>query len=147
MKRIFSICLTLALVACATEQQIEFDENRAIWQDAELAHYRYQLNFLCFCSFFESMPLVIEVQDEKIVSLEPFGGDAITEDDRRYFEENGTIDQIFTRLEAAIREDPDYFEARYSLEYGFPTYIRVDYSKEFGDDEFTLIISEFEVLP
>lgn len=146
MKKIFLICLTLALGACATQQEGELQENKAKWEDAGISHYRYHLNWSCFCSFFESMPLVIEVQDGEIISLEPFGGDPITAGDRQYFEENGSIDQIFTKLEADIRQDPDYFEVRYDQTYGFPTYVSVDYSTKFGDDEFSLNITDFEVL-
>jgi len=69
------------------------------------------------------MPLVIEVQDDEIVYMEPFSGGALNANDREYFEENGTIDQIFTRLEADISQGPDYLEVSYSPIYGFPTHI------------------------
>lgn len=147
MKKIFLIFITLALGACSSPQQSELYENRTKWQNAGLSHYRYQLGWSCFCSFFENMPLVIEVQDGEMISMESFSGGALIANDRQYFEENGTIDQIFTKLEADLRQDPDYFEVRYDQTYGFPTYVSVDYSTKFGDDDFSLVITDFEVLP
>jgi len=41
MKKIFLICLTLALGACSILRQDELEKNRAKWQDAGLSHYRY----------------------------------------------------------------------------------------------------------
>jgi hypothetical protein len=93
------------------------------------------------------MPLVIEVQDDEVVSMEFQNGKAIRPEDRTFFESNATIDRIFASLENTLGDRPDYFSAEYHEIYGFPAQVRVDYDRSITDDEHTLIVSNFEVLP
>lgn len=67
--------------------------------------------------------------------------------DRKSFEANATIDRIFARFRADLWKNPDEVFVDYDQTYGFPTQVRIDYSKDFGEDDFSLIVSDFEVLP
>lgn len=102
---------------------------------------------MCLCSFFEDMPLMIEVLDGEVVSMEYQSGNPIKPDERKSFEAIATIDRIFARLRTDFWKNPDEVFVDYDQTYGFPTQVRIDYSKDFGEDAFSLIVSDFEVLP
>ena len=147
MKRILFLFLALVFTACSILRQGELDKNKAKWQEAEILHYRYHFDWICFCSFGQDMPLVIEVQNGEVVSMKFFSGKTPNETERVLFESIGTIDSIFTMLEQRISARPDYFAAEYDETYGFPVEVRVDGDRRITDDESTFLVSNFEVLP
>ena len=67
MKKILLLVLSLLLVACSTAS--EYDQNLNKWQDADVAHYQFDLFIGCFCPFRDMMPLTIEVQNGEVVSI------------------------------------------------------------------------------
>ena len=147
MKKALLLLLALMLSACSIEWQADLARNRAKWNEANISHYRYHLDLRCLCSFFEDMPLVIEVLDGEVVSMEFQSGNPIKQADRKSFEAIATIDRIFARLREDFWKNPDEVFVDYDQTYGFPTQIRIDYSKDFGEDDFSLIVSDFEALP
>lgn len=147
MKKALLLLLALVLSACSNEWQADLSMNRAKWNEANISHYRYHLYLMCLCSFFEDMPLVIEVLNGKVVSMEFQSGNLIKRGDRKSFEANATIARIFARLQTDFWKNPDEVFVDYDQTYGFPTQVRIDYSKDFGEDDFSLIVSDFEVLP
>src|SRR5215213_3419819 len=74
MKKLILIVMTLILAACASANalgnQSEIEQNREKWQNAGISHYRYHLAISCFCVFTQDMPLILEVRDGKVVSME-----------------------------------------------------------------------------
>jgi hypothetical protein len=93
------------------------------------------------------MPLVVEVQDGKVISMEYQSGNAIDASSRDLFEKYATIDRIFSELETNINGKADEFTVTYDPTYGFPTKINVDFIKKAVDDELALTVSNFEKLP
>lgn len=153
MKKLLFLFLTLALAACtargnALGNQSEFEQNKAKWENASISHYRYHLSITCFCIFSQDMPLVIEVRDGKVVSMEFQNGNPIDPESRKLFEKYATIDQIFSELEADLNGAADEVTiASYDQTYGFPTEVTIDFVKEATDDELYLSLSSFEKLP
>jgi len=152
MKKLLFIFLTLALAACsavgnAMGSQSEIEQNREKWQNANISHYRYHLSITCFCVFSQDMPLVIEVQDGEVVSMEFQSGNEIDASSRELFEKYATIDRLFTELEADINGAADEVTVKYDPTYGFPTEVTIDFVKEATDDELYLSLSNFEALP
>jgi len=145
------------LAACSTgaqavgdptqESQSEIERNKEKWQDANITHYRFNLNISCFCVFTQDMPLVIEVMDGEVVSMEYQNGNPIDATNREFFERFSTIDRIFSELEADLAGAADEVTVTYDPTYGFPVEVTIDYVKEATDDELYLTISDFEVLP
>jgi hypothetical protein len=125
----------------------DFDRAREKWQEADASHYRYNLNLSCFCAFNENMPLVIEVQDGDVVSMEYQNGNEIEEVNLEQFQKYDTIDDIFAELEKALNGEADKVTVSYDETYGFPTQIDIDFIEEAIDDELYLTVSDFEVLP
>jgi hypothetical protein len=143
--------MALVLSACAAAavsgSQTEVGQNKEKWQDANISHYRYNLHISCFCIFVENMPLVIEVQDGEVVSMEFQNGNEIDPSLLELFNKYATIDRLFAELEAGLNGAADKVTVEYDATYGFPTKAEIDVEEMAIDDELYLTISDFEVLP
>jgi hypothetical protein len=152
MKKLLLVLMTLVLAACsavagATGTQSEFEQNKEKWQDANISHYRYNLHISCFCVFVENMPLVIEVQDGEVVSMEFQNGSEIDPSLLELFEKYATIDRVFAEVEAGLNGAADNVVVKYDPTYGFPTEVTIDVEEQAADDELYLTLSSFEELP
>ena len=152
MKKLLFIftLMTIVLSACAAAavsgSQTEIGQNKEKWQNANISHYRYHLHLSCFCVFVENMPLVIEVQDGKVVSMEFHNGKEIDPSLMELFGKYQTIDLVFAELEAGLNGAADEVTVKYDPTYGFPTEATIDVVEEAIDDELYLTISNFEEL-
>jgi hypothetical protein len=153
MKKLLLVLMTLVLAACsavagAAGNQSEIEQNKEKWQNANVPHYRYNLHISCFCIFVENMPLIIEVQDGEVVSMEFENGaeidPAIGQD---LFDKYATIDRIFAEVDAGLNGAADNVIVKYDPTYGFPTEVTIDVEEQAADDELYLTISNFEELP
>ena len=147
MRKLLLTFIVLALAACSMGNQTEIEGNQEKWRDANISHYRFNLSIGCFCVFSQDMPLVIEVMDGKVVSMEYQSGNAIDATSREFFDKFTTIDWIFSELEADLAGAADEVTAAYDPTYGFPVDVTIDYVKEAIDDELYLTVSGFEALP
>lgn len=153
MRKLLFIVIALILAGCAAigsqalGSQSEIEQNREKWQDANISHYRYQLFISCFCVFNEDMPLVIEVQDGKVLSLEYQNGNPIDPSLLELFERYATIDRVFAEVEAGLNGAADNVVVKYEPTYGFPTEVTIDVEQQAADDELYLTLSSFEALP
>ena len=153
MKKLLLVLMTLVLAACsavpsAAGNQSDIEQNQEKWQNANISHYRYSLNISCFCIFVENMPLVIEVQDGEVVSMEFQNGAEIDPSLRQdLFDKYATIDGLFAELETDLNGAADKVTIEYDETYGYPTKADIDFVEEAIDDELYLSISNFEALP
>ena len=85
MKKLLFVFLAFALAACSAGSQTEIERNQQKWQEADVSHYRFNLFIGCFCIFTQDMPLVIEVQNGEVVSMEYQNGNEIDANGREYF--------------------------------------------------------------
>lgn len=149
MKKLLFLLMTLILASCTVAGNAlgsEIEQNQEKWQDANISHYRYHLSITCFCVFSQDMPLIVEVQDGKVVSMEFQNGNPIDPGSRELFEKYATIDRLFTELEADLNGAADEVTAKYDATYGFPTEVTIDFVKDATDDELYLNLSNFEKL-
>lgn len=149
MKKFILIMLSIVLTACSFGAKSEIARNQEKWKMAGITHYRYSLFVGCFCAFTQKMPLHIEVKDGEAVSMAFADGTLISPNDPDYelFVRYGTIDRLFTELEADLNGEADEVTVTYDSTYGFPQQINIDRIKLAMDDELSLTVSEFEVLP
>lgn len=151
MRKFSYIITALVLAACSLGNgaggQSEIEQNKEKWQDQGISNYRYQLFVGCFCAFRGDMPLIIEVQNGKTVSMEYQSGNEIDPTNREIFKKYETIDLIFAELEAGLNGAADEVTVKYDPTYGFPAEASIDAVKEAVDDELYLTVSNFEVLP
>jgi hypothetical protein len=92
------------------------------------------------------MPLIIEVQDGQVVSMEFASGNEIDSANREYFARFETIDKLFEQLQKDIGGEADEVVVTYNATYGFPEEVKIDYVLEATDDELWLTVSDFEAL-
>jgi hypothetical protein len=147
MRKLIFIFMALFLAACSMGSQTEIERNQEKWQAANVSHYRYNLFVGCFCVFSQDMPLVIEVKDGEVVSMEYQNENEIDATSRELFEKYATIDRIFSELEKDINGEADEVVVTYDPTYGFPAEINIDFIKDAIDDELGLTVSNFEKLP
>jgi hypothetical protein len=151
MKKLILIVMAFLLAACASANalggQSEIEQNPQKWQDAGISHYRYNLFISCFCVFTQDMPLIIEVQGGKVVSMELKSGKEIDPSLLELFQKYATIDRVFTELKADLNGAADEVMVKYDPTYGFPTEVTIDVEKQATDDELYLTLSDFEKLP
>lgn len=158
MKKLLLLVLALVLSACsavanADEPKSEVEVAREKWQAANISHYRFELFLSCFCVFNENMPLVIEVNNEEVVSMEYQNGNEIDPQLLELFNRYATIDKLFDGLESGFdfagddQGAADKVTVEYDATNGFPTKIDIDFVDEAIDDELYLTLSNFEVLP
>lgn len=148
MRKILFVLLAVLMTGCASlvgQASGEMSEQEK-WQDANISHYRYELAISCFCIFAQDMPLVIEVQDGEVVSMEYKSGKEIDASNLELFQRYDTIDKIFAELEKA-QSEAERVEVSYDETYGFPTQVTIDQAVQAADDELYLTISNFEALP
>lgn len=141
---ITTLILALTISACGTKS--ELDQNRARWDSAGVAHYTFKLTVSCFCPFAEIMPITVEVQDGKIVSMRDVNGEAVEGEFRQYIEEAATVEGLFTVAEENLA-NADQAEVTYDAQYGFPASITVDRIKMAVDDEISYYVRAFQILP
>jgi hypothetical protein len=149
MKKIMLLFLVLILTACSTGEVTEFSRNQTKWQDANISHYRFELNVGCFCAFRSQMPATVEVQGGEIVSITGADGNPILISDplNEYVLRFATIDRLFSELESDSFKEADKLTVTYDSTYGFPSEIFIDFIELAIDDELYLSASAFEPLP
>jgi hypothetical protein len=148
MRKILFILLAALLTGCAAlVGRAGSNNDQEKWQNANISHYRYELTIGCFCVFSQDMPLVIEVKDGQVVSMEYKSGKEIDAASREIFQRYETIDKIFAEIEKARTEGADTVTVTYDETYGFPKDVTIDFQQQAADEELYLTIANFEVLP
>ena len=138
------LILSLLLSACGAKT--ELGKNRDKWDAANIRHYTFELTVSCFCPFMEIMPIVVEVEDGKIVSMRDVNGQPVAGEFSQYIEEAATIEGLFALTEENL-SNPDKVEVTYDAQYGFPISIRVDRIEMAMDDEISYYVESFKALP
>jgi hypothetical protein len=148
MKKILLITLVFILAACSAGGS-EFSRNQKKWTDANIQHYRFELNISCFCAFRDQMPLKVEVQNGKVVSITAQDGSLVDSTDMNYefFLPYATIDKLFTELQADLDGKAATVAVKYDATLGFPTELNIDYDQQVADEELYLYASNLEKLP
>lgn len=132
-----------------SSQAGELDANLQKWRAQNVSHYRMNVNVGCFCPFRDRMPVTVEVQDGQVLSVTDSQGQPVAADDPvRAFgnEQLMTIEGVFAYTREAI-QTADKTEVSYDPALGFPVNLNIDRIELAIDDEMSVLISEFEVLP
>lgn len=150
------VALTVALTAAGcdspTVPPLEFVRRQALWAEREPDAYAFEILRSCFCGEQVTDTVTVTVRNGTVESrvfkatgipvedvLAQWGADieALFPD----------IDRMFTVLLETARQDPDVLEVRYHPTYAFPRLISADISRRIADEEFTLQVLGFRVLP
>lgn len=149
MKKLILLTLIVILTACSINPPAsEIQTNKTKWENAKIAHYRYNLSISCFCAFMDDMPLSIEVENGALISITTKNG-TIVDSSSAFYEmylPYSTIDRIFLNLEADLAGKADEVAVTYDPAYGYPTSISIDRIKEAVDDEVSYFVTDFEII-
>lgn len=137
------IVFTLVLAACGGKSDLA--KHRDQWEAQGISHYRFDLTIACFCPFSDIIPVRVEVQDGKIVSMLDTNGHPLRPEIQATFAAAGTIDNLFD-LAGENLTNADKVEITYDEQYGFPASISVDRIELAVDDEISYFVENFEVL-
>src|SRR5689334_3283800 len=142
LKRTTLALILVALAACSPAAGSDFTSNRQKWNDKHVTHYRFTLAVICFCAFSDQMPLTIEVQDGKVVSMVNSQGQPVTNPEM--LDTYTSIDKLFEILDKALNGGADKVTVTYNSQYGYPESISIDYVAEAVDDEMAFEVSNFQ---
>ncbi|MGE5249543.1 MAG: DUF6174 domain-containing protein [Bacteroidota bacterium] len=148
MKRLILLVLALVLAACSAVPQTDLRRNQDKWQSSNTKDYRMSLFIGCFCGFTDRMPLTVEVHNGEVFSMAYADGKPVTPDDMnyQYFSRFSTIDRLFEDLQSGQASKADKIEITYDPTYGYPSQVNVDQIQNAVDDEYSVQISNFQVL-
>jgi FlaG/FlaF family flagellin (archaellin) len=144
-----ALIYVLAFGMPGSSQAGQLDANLQKWQSQNVSHYRMKVNIGCFCPFFDRMPVTVEVQDGQVLSVTDSQGQPVAVDDpiRAYGNEQlMTIEGVFAYAREAILT-ADKTEVTYDPALGYPVSLIIDRIELAIDDEMSVLISGFEVLP
>ncbi len=122
----------------------ELLQNRERWASRGITNYRYVLQIRCFCPPESVQPVMIEVQDNKVVSITSAQDSKPV--DAQGFQRNDTIDKLFDRIQEAFDNNAYIIEAKYNPDFGYPRRVFVDYDERIVDEEMQFEIVYFEVI-
>jgi hypothetical protein len=137
------LVLILALSACSTNP--ELSRNRAKWDAADITHYRYELTISCFCPYTNSMPILVEVQGSKVVSITGSDGQPVPQDFLATFEDATTIEGLFGIAQDSLK-NADKVEITYDTRHGYPDSIVIDWIEMAIDDEISYYVKSLTVM-
>jgi hypothetical protein len=148
MKKLLLALVILAslISACTPLARAQLSSAHDRWRAANISHYRFDLVVSCFCAFRDKMPLTIEVQDGRPVSMQYKGGVSVTPEEQQTFSSYQTIDALFDYTAESLAK-ADQIRIQYDPTYGFPTAVQIDFVKNAMDDELSLYTSNFQKLP
>jgi len=144
-----ALIYVLAFGMPGSAQGKQLDSNLQKWQAQSISHYRMKVNIGCFCPFFDRMPVTVEVQGGEVLSVTDSQGQPVAADDpiRSFGNERlMTVDGAFDYAREAIQK-ADKTEVTYDPSLGYPVQLVIDRIELAIDDEMSVLISEFEVLP
>ncbi len=149
-----ALAITLVTAGCdsPTVPLYEVAQRQALWTDREPDAYAFEVLRSCFCGTEVTDTVTVTVRNGTVESR-VFTTSGIPVEDvlaqwgvdiEALFPD---IDGMFAVLVETARRDPDVLEVRYHPTYAFPRLISADISRNIADEEFTLQVLAFRVLP
>ncbi len=151
---LLALAVTVAAASCdaPTVPLLEVAQRQARWAEREPDAYAFDLLRSCFCGPEVTDTVTITVRNG-VVESRIFKTSGIPVEDvvaqwgsdiEAIFPD---IDGMFAVLLETARRDPEVLEVRYHPTYAFPRLISADISRNIADEEFTLQVLGFRVLP
>ena len=114
----------------------EYQENRQLWQQANLQNYDMSYQRQCYCRTELLRPLRVSVREGRIASALYADDGSILLPDLDY--DLKSVGDFFDLIADAIDRSADKLHVSYDDTLGFPSSISIDYFKLMSDDEVTI---------
>lgn len=135
---LLALVLIGGLYGCGTapfELTLSALENqRARWEESGVVDYRFDYRERCVCGQSAMLRATIEVRDGRVTSVSDTGAPPGTEPLTAF----PTIDDLFDRIEEAIRDEAAALSVSYDPVLGYPTEIIIDFDYGAEQDEVTI---------
>ncbi len=142
--KLFLLTLIFALLLTACGSAVNSQEQK--WQAQNINHYRMQVHVSCFCAFMDKMPITVEVQNGVATSILDANGQPLVGQEDEWLKNYFTVTDLFA-FAKTVTNEAEEVTIEYDPTYGFPSSINVDYIKLAMDDEISITVQNFEVLP
>lgn len=112
----------------------------ARWANARVQDYQVVVQHLCFCGFVR--PVRVTVRGGAVVSsVDAQTGEAVPS-----YATVRDVAGLFALIRSALDQGADRLDVTYDSQYGYPTFIDIDYITNAVDDELQVRTSEFQRL-
>jgi hypothetical protein len=118
--------------------------NQQRWTTAQLTHYRYILEPVCFCPPDDTRPVTIEVTNGTVNSIRYLDDGTAAKPD--IFDKYATIDKLFALLQDALDQPDSRLNISYDPQLGYPSKAAIDYLPNAIDDEFYFRVRNVEAI-
>lgn len=118
------------------------ESQRARWEESAVLDYRFEYRERCVCGQSAMLRATIEVRGGQVAAVSNTGAPAGTESIAAF----PTIDDLFERIEEAIRDEAAALSVSYDPMLGYPTEIIIDYDYGAQHDEVTIDATGLVVL-
>lgn len=111
----------------------ELQVNRELWDSHSILAYKYDFQRICFCPQEITAPVIIQVQNKRIVAVSEVTTDEPVDATRwEYFL---TVEELFDEIDAAIDQEAYEIVVDYNSELGYPASVELDADKYTIDEE------------
>ncbi|MCG8466882.1 MAG: DUF6174 domain-containing protein [Gemmatimonadetes bacterium] len=112
------------------------DSARARWLSSGIRDYDFEYRQQCECGSAFSDAAIVEVRQGRVAAVRyRDSGQPAAATDRGLFP---TVDDLFARIEDAIRRNAASLTVTYDTRWGYPTRIDIDYDVQVADDEISI---------
>jgi len=116
--------------------QQTLDKYQQRWQQANIKHYSYTFQRICFCPRDYTAAILTEVKNNKVISAKLKSNNQPL--DEKLKDNKQTITYFFTKIQDAINKKAHAITIKYNEQYGYPESIFVDYDQRIADEELNL---------
>ena len=102
-KRLILILVIVVLTACSASPNSDLSANRQKWQNQHITHYRFNLFVGCFCAFTSVMPVTIEVDNGKVISMVDKDGQPAAQF-QDAVDQYATVEKLFGVIDSAVAD-------------------------------------------
>ena len=137
--RFIFIFFILLIFSCSKQADLS---GRELWESLNLSSYSMTQQISCYCfpeEFISPKSIIVENNQIKLIN-------GFSPDKTIGYESFFTIDQIFEFIDSKLEDDPEFYDIKYSSEYGYPNYLFFDMSSMIADEEISYLIKDLKPL-
>ena len=137
--RFIFIFFILLIFSCSKQADLS---GRELWESLNISSYSMIQQISCYCfpeEFISPKSIIVENNQIKLIN-------GFSPDKTIGYESFFTIDQIFEFIDSKLEDDPEFYDIKYSSEYGYPNYLFFDMSSMIADEEISYLIKDLKPL-
>lgn len=132
------------MAACSSNPfeltEASYSEHRSIWQASGLGDYSFAYNEVCECPPVLSRPNLVEVRSGRVWRVTLTDTEQIVDEQTEAL--FPSVNDLFDRIDAAIRQEAASIQVSYDPTLGYPTEITIDWNPMAVDDETKITVTD-----